>query len=74
MKNNTRTYIRTFNSTVVDKIFIVGLFKKIVNFYCDTTSFNRNIFKNSHNMPINYTEHKMNLDFMKVSKNSDINC
>lgn len=69
MKHNRRTYIRTFNSTAISKIFIFDFLKKIVNFYYNTGTDTHNIFKNSVNMPINYTEQKNNSDFFKITGN-----
>lgn len=67
MKMSQRTYIRTFNSTAVSKIFVWNFLKKIVNFYCNLGSHDQNIFKNSDSVPINYSEQMINSEFFKIS-------
>ncbi len=67
------TYLRKFNTTFVDKIFLFSLIKKIVTFYYDTFIFHQNIFKKYENMSINNLEHKNCLAFLKAAKDSSIN-
>lgn len=71
--NNSRTYIRTLNNAIFDKIFIFSLFKRIVTFYYNSFVFHPNIFKNSEKMSITNTEHKNCLAFLKAAKESNIN-
>lgn len=68
-----RTYIRTFNSTIFDKVFILSLIKRIVTFYYNSFIFHPNIFKNYKNVSTNTAEHKNCLAFLKAADNSNIN-
>ncbi len=70
---NILTYIRKFNTTLFDKIFILSMIKRIVTFYYNSFLFHPNIFKNYKKMSTNISEHKNCLALIKAAGNSNIN-
>ena len=67
------TYIRTLNSAILNKFIVLSVIKRIVTFYYNLFIFHPNIFKNFENKPINNTEHKNCLEFLKIAGSSNIN-
>jgi len=67
----TRT--RILQTVLLDRIFVLSLLAKIVNFYYKKFVFHPNIFKFHEKMPINKIEHKNCLKFIKAVGSSNIN-
>ncbi len=67
------TYLRILANVLCEKIFPLALLSRIVTFYYNSFIFHPNIFKNFENMPINNTEHKNYMEYLKVVNGSDIN-
>ena len=68
-----RTYIRTLNNALFDRFIVFSVLKEIVTFYYNSFIYHPNIFKNNEKMPINTTEHKNCLAFLKAATDSNIN-
>lgn len=68
-----RTYIRTLNTFIFDKLVVFSVIKNIVTFYYNLFFYHPNIFKKNSCVPINNTEHKNCLAFLKAAADSNIN-
>lgn len=68
-----RTYIRILNTFIFDKLVVFSIIKNIVTFYYNLFFYHPNIFKKNPDVPINNTEHKNCLAFLKTAANSNIN-
>lgn len=68
-----RTYIRTLNTILFDKMVVFSVIKNIVTFYYDLFLYHPNIFKKKSKVSITNSEHKNCLAFLKAAGDNNIN-